>query len=223
MRGKIIVIEGTDCSGKETQSKRLIERLKDSGIKAIYFCYPNYDTPTGKIIGGPYLGKASICEGWFKEGATNVDGLVASLYYAADRLYNQPQIEKYLNEGYVIIIDRYVYSNMAHQGSKYKNKEQRYNIYNTLEKLEYEITGLLKADIRLFLHVPFEYSKKLNESREEMDEHERNDSYMISAYNSYLEVAEKFDFKTIECIRDEKLLDICTISDLIYDYVVESL
>ena len=89
MKGKIIVIEGTDCSGKETQSKKLEEYLKQSGKKCKSFYFPNYESPTGKIVGGPYLGKDYICDGWFDEGAINVDPKVASLYYAADRKYNE--------------------------------------------------------------------------------------------------------------------------------------
>ena len=87
-RGKIIVIEGTDCSGKNTQSELLCQRLNSVNIKTISLSFPMYDTPTGKIVGGPYLGKSYICNGWFSEGAALVDGKVASLYYAADRLYN---------------------------------------------------------------------------------------------------------------------------------------
>ena len=90
--GKFIVIEGTDCSGKETQSKLLVEKLEKMGKKAIRLTFPNYDSPTGKIVGGPYLGKKEICECWFKEGAVNLDPKVASLYYAADRKYNENSI-----------------------------------------------------------------------------------------------------------------------------------
>ena len=100
-KGKIIVIEGTDCSGKETQSKKVIENLKEYNFK--YFAFPNYDSPTGKIIAGPYLGKESVCEGWFPEGAANVSFKIASLYYAADRKYNIDKIEEMLNEGYNVI------------------------------------------------------------------------------------------------------------------------
>ena len=85
--GKIILIEGTDCSGKETQSKMLIDALKEEGYQVESFDFPHYDSPTGRIIGGPYLGKKEICDGWFPEGAANVDAKVASLYYAADRRY----------------------------------------------------------------------------------------------------------------------------------------
>ena len=140
-KGKLIVIEGTDCSGKETQSKRLVEYINENGGKAVMFSFPMYDTPTGKIVGGPYLGKPEICEGYFKEKATNVDGKVASLYFAADRLYNSTLITDKLKEGYTVILDRYVESNMAHQGGKCVTLKERIKIWKFLEKLEY---GLLK-------------------------------------------------------------------------------
>ena len=92
MRGKLIVIEGTDCSGKETQATRLLERLLGENIRISRYSFPNYDSPTGKIVGGPYLGKSYICDSWFKEGATNVPPKVASLYFAADREYNIDEI-----------------------------------------------------------------------------------------------------------------------------------
>ena len=98
MKGKLIVIEGTDCSGKETQTKLLLKKLNEKQIETKYFSYPNYASPTGKIIGGPYLGKKEIGEGWFKEGATLVDPYVASLYYAADRRYNYQDILNLLKE-----------------------------------------------------------------------------------------------------------------------------
>ena len=121
MKGKLIVIEGTDCSGKETQSKMLIEKLKQDGYPVEKFSFPMYDTPTGKIVGGPYLGKSYICDGWFKEGADKVDPKVAALYCAADRRYNMDKIVSLLNTGVHVILDRYTYSNMAHQGGKIKD------------------------------------------------------------------------------------------------------
>ena len=65
MKGKIIVIEGTDCSGKETQSVLLEKRLKDQGKKCVHFGFPMYDSPTGRIVGGPYLGNPEISLGYF--------------------------------------------------------------------------------------------------------------------------------------------------------------
>ena len=158
--GKFIVIEGTDCSGKETQSKLLVEKLEKLGKKAIRLTFPNYDSPTGKIVGGPYLGKKEICECWFKEGAVNLDPKVASLYYAADRKYNENSIKKYLDDDYFIICDRYVSSNMAHQGSKIKNDEERFHMYEWIDKLEFWLLSLPKPDKTIFLHVPYTYAAK---------------------------------------------------------------
>ena len=170
--GKFIVIEGTDCSGKETQSKLLVEKLNNMGHKAIRLTFPNYDTPTGKIVGGPYLGKKEICECWFPEGAVNLDPKVASLYYAADRKYNEKDIKKYLEEDYFVICDRYVSSNMAHQGSKIKNDEERFHMYEWIDKLEFWLLGLPKPDKTIFLHVPYTYAAKLKKNRLSLDEHE---------------------------------------------------
>ena len=75
MSGKIIVIEGTDCSGKETQSNLLEKKLKKQGKKCVRFSFPDYNTPTGKIVGGPYLGKPEFGPSLFEEGAVNVDPL----------------------------------------------------------------------------------------------------------------------------------------------------
>ena len=110
MKGKIILIEGTDCSGKETQAKLLCQYLENKGIKTKQFSFPDYDSPTGRIVGGPYLGKKYICEGWFPEGADKVSPKVSALYYGADFLYHLDDMEKSLKEGKWIILDRYFYS-----------------------------------------------------------------------------------------------------------------
>lgn len=135
---KLIVIEGTDCSGKKTQADLLLQKLENDGYKSIKLSFPMYNTPTGKIVGGPYLGKESICPGWFKEGANNVPAKVASLYYAADRLYNINVINHYLNNDYIVILDRYVTSSMGHQAGKIKDKRQRLEMFKWLDKLEYD-------------------------------------------------------------------------------------
>ena len=155
MKGKLIIIEGTDCSGKETQSKLLCDKLTKEGNKVFMTGFPMYDTPTGKIIGGPYLGKESICHGWFLEGANNVDAKVASLYYAADRLYNISTITEKLEEGINVILDRYTYSNLAHQGGKLESKKERDEMYEWFDKLEFGLLGLPHADIKIFLHMPY--------------------------------------------------------------------
>lgn len=213
MRGKIIVVEGTDCSGKETQSKLLEERLNSEGKKCIRFDFPNYESPTGKIIGGAYLGRPEIGPSFFKEGAVNVDPHVVCLYYAADRKYAMPEIEKYLNDNYYVILDRYTTSNLAHQGSKIHDKDERFNMYQWIDKLEYWLLGLPKPDKTIFLHVPLENTLELRENRKSIDEHEKSPEYLKRAEESYLELSELYNWDKIECIKNNKLRSVEDIND----------
>lgn len=312
-KGKLIVIEGTDCSGKETQSKKLIRRLNDEKIDTVYYSFPKYNTPTGRIVGLPYLGKPylaeelivheadnvldglgenypnidrvlkimnilhpeefsagevqyineiikttfglfygkdksikrqlvlsiilsevidSISHGWFKEGAPNVDPKVASLYYAADRKYNLPEINQILESGNNIVLDRYTYSSMAHQGGKIEEMTERDKMFEWIASLEFDLLGLPHSDARIFLHMPTDYSAILKEKREEaLDEHEKDCNHLYHAERAYLELAQKYDFKTIECVKKEhdmepKLEDIKTeeeIGEEVYSCVKKEL
>jgi len=214
---KLIVIEGTDCSGKETQTKMLVERLKKENKKVKLFSFPAYDTPTGKIVGGPYLGKKSICEGYFDEGATQVDPKVASAYYAADRRYNLPVINKYLSDGYDVILDRYVTSNMAHQGGKIKDKKERQAMFKWLEKLEYELFELPRPNLTIFLHMPTDKVIELKQKRKETcDQNEMDENHIMNAEKTYIELAERYQFKTIECTENNQIKSIEEIHEEIY-------
>lgn len=221
--GKFIVIEGTDCSGKETQSKLLVEKLEKLGKKAIRLTFPNYDSPTGKIVGGPYLGKKEICECWFKEGAVNLDPKVASLYYAADRKYNENSIKKYLDDDYFIICDRYVSSNMAHQGSKIKNDEERFHMYEWIDKLEFWLLGLPKPDKTIFLHVPYTYAAKLKKNRLSLDEHEMCEEHLKNSEVAYIELSELYNWKHINCIKDDAIRSVEDINTEIIECLKEYL
>lgn len=224
MRGKLIEVEGTDCSGKETQSKILVQRLTDAGVKVFEASFPMYNTPTGRIVGGPYLGKQEIMDGWFKEGATNVDPKVAALYFAADRRYNITKINEMLDSGINVILDRYVYSNMAHQGCKILDTRERINMYNWLDVLEFKLLELPKPDICLFLHMPYEQAVELRKTRNTTpDEHEKNKEYLEHAENAYKELAQAYSWKTIECIQDGKIKGIQNISNEVFDYVMSKL
>lgn len=214
MKGKLIVIEGTDCSGKETQVKKTVSKFKEMGINVYNYSFPMYDTPTGKIVGGPYLGKSYICEGWFPEGATNVDALTASAFYAADRRYNIPIIKKHLENGDIVILDRYVESNMAHQGGKLKTREEREKLYQKLDELEFGIMELPRPDAVIFLYMPFEYAAILKKNREETpDQHESNKAHLEQAEKAYLELTEKYGYKKIDCVKDDIIRTIDDIND----------
>lgn len=221
--GLLIVVEGTDCSGKETQSMLLKERLIKDGYKIAEMSFPMYDTPTGKIVGGPYLGKESISHGYFEEGASHVPPKVASLYYVADRLYNLPKITAALEENDLLILDRYVTSNMGHQVGKLQSKEERLAMFKWLEQLEYDLVGLPRPDIGIFLHMPYEFSEKLKQNREELDEHEKDINNSRCAEIAYLEMAELYDFIQIECTKDNELRTITDIHEDVYQKLVRKL
>ena len=221
--GKFIVIEGTDCSGKETQSKLLVEKLNSMGKKAVRITFPNYASPTGKIVGGPYLGKEEISPCWFPEGAVNVDPMVTSLYYAADRKYNEKEIRKYLEDDYFVICDRYTSSNMAHQGSKIHDDNERFNMYQWIDKLEFWLLSLPKPDKTIFLHVPYSYAFELKKNRLSLDEHEKNEKHLKDSEVAYLELASYYDWVNINCIKDDKIRTIEDINEEIMNNIKEYL
>lgn len=225
MRGRIIVVEGTDCSGKETQTSLLVQCLRKEGRKIERFSFPAYDTPTGRIVGGAYLGKKHICDGYFPEGAANVDPKVACLYYAADRRYNIGKINELLDAGTDVILDRYVESNMAHQGGKIFDKEERLKLYKNLEDLEYGFLELPRPDLTIFLYMPYKKEAELKKGRKEpADQHEVSMLHIRNAEHAYLELAELHNYKKINCVdKKNKLRDIEDIQEEIYNIVKEEL
>ena len=225
MKGKLIVVEGTDCSGKETQTNLLMKILENNDIPVTKFSFPNYESATGKIVGGPYLGKAYISDSWFNEGAANVDAKVASLYYAADRRYNLKEITKALDYGINVILDRYSYSNMAHQGGKLDTKEERDKLYTWIENLEFNLLELPKADIRVFLHMPYEAAQilKRNRSEDMLFEHEKSENNLKQVEQAYFEIAERFNFYIIECIDDDRIKRIDEIQEELSAYILNEI
>lgn len=224
MRGKLIVIEGTDCSGKETQTKFLLERLRKEGEKIEIFDFPHYTSPTGRIVGGCYLGKPHIGEGYFPEGAPAVDPKVSSLYYAADRKYNLHKITFLLENGVHVILDRYTYSNMAHQGGKITDSKERIKMYHWIEDLEFGLLELPKPDVRIFLHMPFEQASKLRQNRiskEQLDQNESDEEHLKHAELAYLEIADLYEFSKIECNIGADIKSIPEIHEEVYALVKE--
>ena len=193
-KGKLIVIEGTDCSGKQTQTDILVNNLRELGYKAVSFSFPNYASPTGKIIGEAYLGKHS--PSYFTEGIENVDPKISSLYYAADRAYNIDIINKYLEHDYIVVLNRYVESNMAFQGGKIKDIKLRNMMYEWLDNLEFVLLGLPRPDYVIFLYLPYEYVCELKKKRGQ----ESNVNILHMAEIAYLELAVIYDYNKINCL-----------------------
>lgn len=218
--GKIIAITGTDCSGKETQSKKLVDNLRKEGYKVEYISFPDYDSPTGKIIAGPCLSKFG--ESYFKEGFSNVEPKIASLYYAIDRRYMKNKIDKLLLENDFIIMNRYVESNMAHQGGKIKEKEERLQFYKWEEILEYDLLELPKPDLTILLYMPYNCVLELLEQRsEKKDSVERDITYLKNSEKSYLELADIYKYKIINCSEDNKIYTIDEIANQVKKVTLE--
>ena len=218
MAGKIIVIEGTECSGKETQSKLLEQNLQKMGKECIRFEFPMYDTPTGKIVGRDYLGKKEMGVSLFTEGSMNVDPHVVCLYYAADRKYNLSKIEEYIKKDYYVILDRYTTSNLAHQGSKIQDKDNRFDMYQWIDKLEYWLLQLPKPDKTIFLHVPFETALTIRTNKEGKETSEES---LKRAEEAYLELTELYNWDKIECVQNKTLKSIDEIQQEILNKIEE--
>ena len=192
--GKIIVIEGIEGSGKETQSKLLVESLNKMRIKAIEFSFPMYDTPTGKIFKDCFLNNNNF----FPESYDSLDPELVCLYTAADRKYNINKINNYLEDDYIVVINRYTSSNMANQGSKYEDSEDRFYMYQWIDKLEYWLLKLPKPDYTILLNMPYKYSNQLSfDLTEENTKQER-------VLQAYLELAGLYNWDIIDCIDEDK-------------------
>ena len=200
--GKIIVIEGVNDSGKETQSKLLAKALKQEGYKVVEFSFPMYKSPTGKIFKNCVLGKDG--NGYFPEGYENLNPYVVCLYTAADRKYHKEKIEKYLQDGYIVILNRYTSSNMAHQGSRYNDSEERFFMYQWIDKLEYWLLKLPKPDCTILLKVPAKYLNQLDEKQVSFTFQE-NIFDQESVLKAYIELSELYNWDTIDCVANDKM------------------
>jgi dTMP kinase len=151
-KGKLIVIDGIDGSGKATQVKLLTERLKKEGVKVKTIDFPRYyDNFFGKLI-GEYL---SGIYGDFSK----MDPRIGSIFYAADRFESSKDMRGWIDAGFVVVADRYASANQIHQGGKISNVKERKEFMKWLEKMEHGIFKIPKPDLVIYLDVPFEVSK----------------------------------------------------------------
>ncbi len=205
MRGKLLVIEGTEGSGKETQADLLVKRLNEMGEKAVKMRFPMYDTPTGKIIYEHILNKDG--NSYFDE---EVDPKALSLYYAADRVNNIGKINELLDKGVHVVLDRYVESNMAYQASKFEDVKDRVNMIFWMEQLEFNLLDLPRPDKVIFLFLPYQYRPLVGEEA---------DPKYHNIEMTYHLLSRRYDFGVVSCVNDDKLKDINSISDEVLEYV----
>ncbi len=226
--GKLVVFEGCDCSGKETQTKLLTSRLNKEGIKTKTISFPVYDSPTGRIVGACYLGKEKMCKEYLVSGtsffddATLVDPLVSMAYYAADRRYNMDMINSALLSNDLVLLDRYVYSNMAHQGSKIDDIAKRYEMFKKCELLEFDYFELPKPDKVYLLYASVDATQKLRNNRSEsLDQNERNIPYLRKSEEVYLQLADYYNFDVINCSIGNEMRSIDDIHKEVYSKILK--
>jgi len=203
MASAFIVIDGTDGSGKATQSRLLVERLKKEGFEVATFSFPQYGAksagPTEEYLAGKY------------GSAVEVGPYRGSFFYAIDRYDASFKIRAALSEGKVVVSDRYVGSNLGHQGGKIHEAEERLKFFKWDDDLEHNLFNIPRPDINIVLHVPPEISQKLSDSASKNgvshDIHETNFQHLKDAETAYLEIVNIFEnFKLIECVENGEYL-----------------
>lgn len=220
MNGKLIIIEsGSDASGKATQSEELLKKLTADGYNVRKVEYPNYKSESSTLV-KMYL------RGDFGKHADDVDAYIASTFFTADRYASfKTEWEEFYRSGGIVIADRYTTSNMVHQASKMEI-EERDKYLDWLDDYEYNLFKIPRPDEVIFLNVPVDYSIKLMENRknkftgeEEKDIHESDKNYLRKTYNNSLYIADKYNWKRVECVENEQLRTIEDISNEIYEIV----
>lgn len=222
--GKLFVIDGTDGSGKETQSKKLRERLDSEGIKYKRVSFPNYDSPSSSLV-KMYL------NGEFGSNAKDISAYIASTFYAADRYATyKKDFEEYYNNGGIILADRYTTSNMIHQAGKISDEQEREKFLNWLFDLEFNIYKIPKPTKVFFLNMPIEKVLELIKDREnkithlvEKDIHERDKNHLIDSYNSACNVSKKYDWYEVKCTRNDEIRTIDDIHEEIFKELLKEI
>jgi dTMP kinase len=217
-KGRVIVIEGCDGSGKATQTQKLYERLTNEGYKVKRVEYPNYNSESSALV-KMYL------SGLFGKRPQDVNAYVASTFYAVDRFasYKMDWQEFYLSGG-IIIADRYTTANMIHQASKIDDLKERDKFLDWVWEFEFKTFGLPMPDCVVFLDMHPKFSRRLMAERVskmtgniDKDIHEKNYDYLIHSYNISREISEKYNWLKINCIDNNTIKTIDKIHNEIYE------
>ena len=224
--GKLIIIEGTDGSGKQTQTELLYKKLKEikgeEKVKKISF--PNYESRASEPA-KMYLA------GEFGKRAESVNAYAASVLYSIDRFASfKTEWEEFYNNGGIVISDRYTISNMIHQVPKILDEKEKEKYLEWLVDLEWGKIGIPKPDIVFFLDIPFEFSQKLMKNREnkitgekEKDIHEKDKNYLKNVYKMAKKLSIKYGWNVISCVNGDKLRTIEDINDEMLEILLENM
>ena len=218
-RGRFIVIDGTDGSGKATQTKLLVEELKLSGYPVEMVDFPQYGTKSAGLIEEYLNGKYG-----------QVGSEAASIFYAIDRFDASFRIREWLKEGKIVISNRYVTANAGHQGGKIADDIDRLKFFKWLDNLEYNIFGIPKPDLNVILHMPAAMAQKLVDQKSSADRkyvngkkrdlHEADLKHLKNAEKVYMEIARLFpNTKLVECVQGGALLSPEEIHNKVWELV----
>ncbi len=219
--GKLIVIEGTDGSGKSTQFRLITQRLENENIDFRKIVFPRYSQPSSALI-KMYLG------GEFGSKPSDVNGYAASAFYAVDRFASYKQDwGQYYEAGGLILSDRYTTSNAVHQTVKQPEGE-RGEFLRWLYEFEYDKLGLPRPDLTIYLDVPTDFTEKLLRHREadtntQADIHEKDMQYLASCRRSGKAAAEFYNWTVIQCVKDGAMRSMEDIHEEIYRNVIACL
>ncbi len=197
-RGRLLIIEAGDGSGKATQTKLLYDALTAAGKKVRKIEYPDYSSPACTPV-KMYL------NGEFGGHADDVNAYAASMFFAVDRYasYRMKWKQDY-DSGAIILADRYTTSNMVHQAVKIQDETQREEFLHWLWDTEFTKMGLPVPDAVIFLNMPPELSNKLIAARAastntKKDIHERDAAYLARCHDAYMQIARRFGWHTVNC------------------------
>ena len=219
--GKLIVIEGTDGSGKSTQFRLMSEHLQRDGIHFKHIVFPRYDKDSSALI-RMYLG------GQFGSRPSDVNAYTASSFFAVDRFASyKMDWGKWYEDGGVVLSDRYTTSNAVHQASKVPDSE-RAAYMDWLYDFEYEKLGLPRPDLTIYLDVPTDFTEKMLRHREQStntkaDIHEQDMSYLATCRKTGRAAAKHYGWTTIQCVENGAMRSMEDIHQEIYRHVLNCL
>lgn len=203
MRAITIALEGSDGAGKATQSKMLAEYFISHGKKVAQVSFPRY----GKTLGGKLLEEVLKSERAPLYDFSKTDPVVGSALYAIDRFESKAYIEELIENNDVLIFDRYVESNLLHQGGKYKTEEERIAFAKFLFNLEYGTYGLPNPQMIVYLTLPFEVTMARALSRAEklggtVDHVEKDVEYVKQGHDAGIFYAKHFGWRLVDCVEE---------------------
>ena len=222
-KGKLVVIDGTDGSGKATQVELLRARLVKEGNKVKTVDFPEYY----KNFFGEFIGH---CLAEQHYNWVNIHPKIASVIYAADRWESSEQISKWLKSGYIVIANRYVSANQIHQGGKITDAKKRKDFLKWLDKMEYEVFKIPRPNVVFYLEVPIKVTQKLMQERDLKnkrqylkktgDVHENDLVFLENSRRSALKLIKELNnFIKISCVKGMNMRQRADIHEDVYNEV----